>query len=343
MSSSSTSQQQPTKFRRNAGIAATILVVAVVVVAIVLTTADVGHKNSSASTSTNSAQQAAQQPLVPLSPITTPPSQGPSLSPSLQPSDQPTVVATDQPTVVVPSDFPTASQFPSSIASEVPTLVPTVPPITAPTGMPSLRPIVIPSIAPSVTKSLLPSHSQQPTNLHVAADSVFRLKMFWEQGYFWQEETFERRWCLECTSCPELNFNDNSNFCTSVGQCEVGDQLWVTNCDGGGGTEFSVLPAGEYTQIHIANDTLSDSLCLEHIRNRYMVVTICNATDSAQLFLPFNNDTAFPITPLDYSTGDHDYCATQQHHPKSHEIVGLKNCTDAYKYDTGLWVTYELA
>jgi hypothetical protein len=29
-------------------------------------------------------------------------------------------------------------------------------------------------------------------------EESFRLKIFWQKGYYWQESTKERKWCLTC-------------------------------------------------------------------------------------------------------------------------------------------------
>lgn len=44
----------------------------------------------------------------------------------------------------------------------------------------------------------------------------FQLKMYWEPGYRWQEEIFERKWCIECDD----------------GSCSRGHQLEIKKCDG---------------------------------------------------------------------------------------------------------------
>lgn len=43
----------------------------------------------------------------------------------------------------------------------------------------------------------------------------FQLKMYWEEGYCWQEEWDEREWCLECEGSS----------------CGEDDHLWLQKCD----------------------------------------------------------------------------------------------------------------
>ena len=43
----------------------------------------------------------------------------------------------------------------------------------------------------------------------------FQVKMYWEEGYCWQDEWDEREWCLECEGSD----------------CGEDDHLWVKKCD----------------------------------------------------------------------------------------------------------------
>ncbi|HEY9708970.1 MAG TPA: hypothetical protein V6D48_12285 [Oculatellaceae cyanobacterium] len=62
---------------------------------------------------------------------------------------------------------------------------------------------------------------QGQDNAHGPAPlSNFRLKMYWQQGYYWQEETFERKWCMQCRvngcSLGEKSISGNVEMIASV-------------------------------------------------------------------------------------------------------------------------------
>jgi hypothetical protein len=52
-----------------------------------------------------------------------------------------------------------------------------------------------PTSAPSVSPSIPPTHSAQPTNKH------YRVRLYWEQGYMWQEDPTEKWYCWACAQC----------------------------------------------------------------------------------------------------------------------------------------------
>ena len=105
----------------------------------------------------------------------------------------------------VPSESPSASPMPTNVAttmaptsSNQPTLRPTVSPSPTipPSDMPSYVPSDMPSLIPSM--SLAPTVSSEPTGVPSGAPTIeplegIRLKLYWEEGYLWQDETIERK------------------------------------------------------------------------------------------------------------------------------------------------------
>jgi hypothetical protein len=51
---------------------------------------------------------------------------------------------------------------------------------------------------------------------HLNNITNFQIKMYWEEGYCWQEEWEEREWCLECEA-----------------SCGQDDHIWLQKCDEG--------------------------------------------------------------------------------------------------------------
>lgn len=98
-----------------------------------------------------------------------------------------------------PSDAPSISFIPSFQPSESPSKSMT--PTDEPTNRPSSSPTS--TMAPSDAPSPSPSISWQPTVTPISSSKSFKLRLYWERGYFWQEESEETFWCVECTRCKE--------------------------------------------------------------------------------------------------------------------------------------------
>ena len=104
------------------------------------------------------------------------------------------------------------------------------------------------------------------------------------------------------------------------------------------GHHFEVKHQGQFDQIKLANS----DLCWERTKKRYITVQTCDPNNVKQLWSRLSAEGGFEIKPADSSRDDEEFCTTQQHHPKADEIVGLKNCSLAHKWDTGYWQVYEL-
>jgi hypothetical protein len=162
--------------------------------------------------------------------------------------------------------------------------------------------------------------------------------MYWEQGYFWQEETIEREWCLECTTCQELTASDSGTGCKDSEQddstCHIGDQLWLQQCSDrtGGNAIFSLIggPRGNQINIHGTN------LCMERVEIRLIHLQECddkNTVRDAQLWDGFKPSGPFDLAPRNYD----GVCISQHHHPKAGEVIYTEDCQIAHFWDTGNW------
>lgn len=196
----------------------------------------------------------------------------------------------------------------------------------------------------------------------VAPDLVFRLRLYWETGFYWQEKERERYWCVECTKCGTLNFSDSGAGCEFVDKCEVGHQLWLHGCRKGYGHNFravTVTVSGtgggedeEFHQIQVVPqqqrvdegaDASSPNLCVGRYLKRYVTIQECNTYNRNLLWKKIRADGGpFDFKPADGSRDPEPFCMTQQHHPKPYEILGLKECDLAHLWETGYWMTYPL-
>jgi hypothetical protein len=132
----------------------------------------------------------------------------------------------------------------------------------------------------------------------------FRLKLYWEPGYFWQEETIERKWCMECDGTG----------------CDFDDSIHVQRC-GSSNTwfVFENLRNGE-TQVRVAGK----NLCLELISNNSIRLRNCDSSKDRQKFRAGLG--SFGGDKFELQTIVHTGCLSQQHHPKADEVIRRYDC-----------------
>jgi hypothetical protein len=241
-----------------------------------------------------------------------------------------------------PSDFP--SSIPSLGPSDVPTHHPSKKPSFRPSNNPSFQPSIsmIPSISlppttsdkPSALPTSEPSISFMPTTYPIDPDFDFHLKIDWQQGYYWQENWDEQKFCMECCACEGINFSDDGNGnCTAVEKCERGNQLWVQHCNNEA-ERFSAITVDTYQMIQV-KDT---NLCMERIYQPFLALYECDPTNKKQLWRhTISNSSRFSIMPAFPTKSDNGstFCVTQKHHPKKNEVVGLGRCSQAHSYTVG--------
>jgi hypothetical protein len=160
------------------------------------------------------------------------------------------------------------------------------------------------------------------------------MKMYWRQGFFWQEETVERKWCLECVTCSPLT-TDTCGAKSNGNQCKHGDQLWMKECeDKGDNAVFEIAKRdnqrGDLFQVRNTN------LCIARKDARFIVLDTCNRNDPSQRFLGFQpNGTPFTWEPL--VDEGLDRAISQHHHPKEGEVIYSEDYYLAHYWDTGFW------
>ena len=202
---------------------------------------------------------------------------------------------------------PTQSYVPSASPS---TPIPTYNP-TAEGEIPTDMPTQVES--DSITTSVAKLRSSDETG--------FRLKLYWETGYYWQEVTTETFWCMSCPSGKKCKRND---------KIKLRDCKTKSSRD----AKFVASSTGKGHQFRIINT----NLCLQKSRRGPSIkLKRCNTKNKFQHFVGFMPDAdRFDLRP---STGT-KRCLSQHHHPRSGEIVYAETCSKAHRFDTGYWVTY---
>ena len=118
--------------------------------------------------------------------------QRPTTAPVLDPTNEPTEFTWGPTVTRPPTDEPTISPEP--------TKNPTIQPSKTPTLRPSGR-TPYPTPDPTPLRSANPTISIAPTFPVQDPDYAFKMRLFWQSGYYWQEQWGERHYCMECVEC----------------------------------------------------------------------------------------------------------------------------------------------
>lgn len=173
----------------------------------------------------------------------------------------------------------------------------------------------IPTLSPATTEepqTVMPSHF--PTKAKATNVDFFRLRLYWEKGYRWQETNDEFWWCMECRD-----------------SCLDGDSVYLDECDSSIGQQFTFV--GD--TIRPGYDT---SLCLTnmgHTQDTPMRFMSCTG-DSDQSLRGMAIGEKFELR----EKGESDHCVSLNHHPKAKERVYPELCSLTRFHKTSYWITY---
>lgn len=153
-------------------------------------------------------------------------------------------------------------------------------------------------------------------------EGLFRLKLYWEEGYRWQNETFEREWCM----MYDYDGYPGTGLCwygTKDGKCDR-KQVYVALCVD--------EPRMWFTFVNVTNPYRSQPLeeflimtgdgtrCFQR-HDREIFLRDCQPNNPLQRFFALNGDfygEKFEISQVGYT----HQCVTNDHHPKSGKIQG---------------------
>eukprot|EP00980_Cylindrotheca_fusiformis_P013874 scaffold3598_cov115-Cylindrotheca_fusiformis.AAC.10 len=265
------------------------------------------------------------------------------------------VIIPDNPPRPDPALLPSTS--PTSDIAAPHTLSPT---ITAQptTSRPSLRPsssptTPLPTQHPTNHPSVEPT-TMAPTYTPIDPNYSFKLRLFWQKGYYWQESWDETWFCAECTKCDSYGPGDGWEYnCEKRGEgnsanCGEGDMFWVDRCNGRG-SEFNIVDNGDLgMQVRLAGT----NLCMGrgvidketgHLRERLMKAVVCDKNDKFQQWAPIKSLSKFELRALDDAglPEENAMCVSQLHHPKNNEILSMYGCKNCRIYETRYWEEYQ--
>ncbi|CAB9500347.1 expressed unknown protein [Seminavis robusta] len=175
---------------------------------------------------------------------------------------------------------------------------------------------------------------------------AFRLKLYWEEGYLWQNETFEREWCVFynydgypgtgiCWYGREQRNCSNSELYT--GLClDYDPRQWFTFVELG--STYSGNPDVPEVMIQTASE--GSPRCLARHLSALYLSPNCNPADVQQRFFALRGSFDGIRFELGQYTGyTHENCVTNAHHPKSGEVIEFHVCEEARKLhdETSYW------
>jgi hypothetical protein len=165
-------------------------------------------------------------------------------------------------------------------------------------------------------------HPEEEDIRHLTArelntELTFNMKLYWEEGYCWQEEWNERKWCMECDGDI----------------CEEGDVLEIQACEKVTRQKFNWVPTSGGGRLK----TAGSNLCLEKVGVNEYELRRCS-TSSKQILSGFHSSKPFEL----YPRGDEGKkCLHNElHHPKPDEEIRADSCAAARASRTNKWVVY---
>lgn len=146
---------------------------------------------------------------------------------------------------------------------------------------------------------------------------AFRLKLYWEHGYYWLKEFWEREWCMQCDG----------------DSCGVGDKIFIHYCsDKSSWFLLKNLQNGS-TQLQIA----ASNLCLQLLNNTDIFVEQCDSKAVSQKYVA--GEGSFNGAKFELITVSQGGCLRPPHHNDGQLIV-QDTCVKARSSNASFWMKY---
>lgn len=166
-----------------------------------------------------------------------------------------------------------------------------------------------------------PKPTPRPTFKPVAPTPIsgnFRLRLYWEEEYYWQETNEETFWCMETSDSDE------------------GDSVYIDECKSDKDEQRWVKVGNTFRP----ND--DTSLCMTTTgtsESNPIRLYKCDGRIEQEFLRPnlVAKNVKFQMKPEKYGGSR---CLTQQHHPKADERVYPEECAPSERDTTSYWITY---
>lgn len=172
------------------------------------------------------------------------------------------------------------------------------------------------------------NNNGQSSTPSTSTSGSFRLKIYWEQGYDWQDEYVERFWCLTHSMSGTCWAGLDRQSCKY-------NAVYVTRC-GNRNQNFQYQYVGNEVMIKVSGQDKCLTRSGIHIDLRS-----CNSGNNMQKFYAPRGDLNGYRFELSQKSAPR-YCLNQDHHPKNAEYVQMFPCswTRARNSLTSYWEKY---
>ena len=184
----------------------------------------------------------------------------------------------------------------------------------------STSPSKRPTIKPSTQRRPTKYPTSKPTTLQPTQDlGIFRLRLYWQHGYKWQESSHETFWCME-TSNAELHDSVRIDVCNTY----KSEQRWVKI-----GMTFR------------PNDDMN--LCMTTTGTTESYPIRLYECEDGNIEQQFTSSSSYIQKNVKFQMISKRYpnkCISQLHHPKRNELVYPQDCEVSFGDTTSYWITY---
>lgn len=161
----------------------------------------------------------------------------------------------------------------------------------------------------------------------------FRLRLYWEDGYDWQDSSREKWYCMECEGSCRRGNDIELGHCDEDGSIDDNPDIYFEflNLESDGKTQLRL--SGSDSCVGMVSDSGDDS------SNLVLSVVDCDASSSRQFFTPSRNDLGWDDYRFEIKTSS-GRCISQEHHPKKNEDLYATSCSTARGDDTSYWMKW---
>ena len=144
--------------------------------------------------------------------------------------------------------------------------------------------------------------------------AYFKMRMYWQRGYYWQESSTERFWCMKCSRID----------------CGKGSRIKIDKCSNSDSRQQWFFSSGRI------RSRKNKSQCIERTGGgRYLALSTCD-NSRHQKWDRLQKDNAFQLR----IPGKDEKCLSQHHHPKKDEELYMTSCKKSSRNRTDKWIVY---
>jgi len=160
--------------------------------------------------------------------------------------------------------------------------------------------------------------------------TTFRLRLYWQDGYDWQDSSREKYYCASCEGSCSPGNDLELGHCDEDDEDNDPDGVWqFINADREGKVQIQMYGTD------LCWEMVSDSG--DETSSRVVSLARCDTDRSRQWFRSGEGDFDSYRFELKTSSGK---CVSSKHHPKKNEDMYETSCSTAEGDDTNFWTKY---